>query len=77
MTVISQDNAPNNVNFDIRVFALQDVIGIRIRYDGKALDPLQFDADDDRYMGVSMIKNLVEELVYSQVVGMNSLMILI
>ena len=77
MTVISQDNSPNEVYFDIRVFALQDVIGIRIRYDGKDLDPLQFEQDDERYMGISMIQNLVHEITYKQVVGMNSLMILI
>ena len=77
MTVISQDNAPNNVNFDIRVFSLQEVIGIRIRYDGKILDLLEFDPDDERYMGVSMIQNLVQQLIYKQIVGMNSLMILI
>ncbi|MBQ9384339.1 MAG: hypothetical protein IJT87_08885 [Ruminiclostridium sp.] len=77
MTVIAQDNAPNNVNFDIRVFSLQGTIGIRIRYDGKDLDPLQFDPDDERYMGVSMIQNLVEETIYKRIFGSNSLMILI
>ena len=77
MTVISQDNAPDNVNFDIRVFALRENIGIRIRYDGKDLDPLQFEPDDERYMGVSMIQSLVCDMKYKKIVGMNSLMILI
>ena len=77
MTVISQNNAPNDVNFDIRVFNIQDVIGIRIRYDGEVLDLLQFDPDDERYMGISMINNLVTQLIYKQILGLNSLMILI
>ena len=77
MTVISQDNAPNNVNFDIRVFCVQDAIGIRIRYDGEVLDLLKFDPDDERYMGISMIENLVKDVVYKQILGLNSMMILI
>ena len=77
MTVITQDNAPDKVNFDIRVFALKETIGIRIRYDGRDLDPLKYDPEDDRYMGVSMIKSLVRDTIYKRIFGANSLMILI
>ena len=77
MTVITQENPQTDVNFDIRVFTIQEVIGIRIRYNGKDLDPLSYDPDDERYMGVSMIQNLCQQTIYRRVFGLNSLLILI
>lgn len=77
MTVITQENPQTDVNFDIRVFAIQEVIGIRIRYNRKDLDPLSYDPDDERYMGVSMIQNLCQQTIYRRVFGLNSLLILI
>lgn len=78
MVLITQLNQPIQVSFDIRVFSLQDVIGIRIRYDGKKFNPLiNEDTEDEKYMGVQMIQKMVEEVLYQRTFGMNTLMVLI
>ncbi len=77
LTLITQENGTSDINFDIRVFALDDATGIRIRYDGIDFDPLSFDDDDDKFMGIVMIKKLVKSTVYRRVLGMNALIILI
>ena len=77
LTLITQENGTSDINFDIRVFALDDATGIRIRYDGIDFDPLSFDDDDDKFMGIVMIKKLVKSTVYRRVLGMNALIILL
>ena len=78
MVLITQLNQPIQVSFDIRVFSLQDVIGIRIRYDGKKFNPLiNEDTEDEKYMGVQMIQKMVEEVLYQRTFGMNTLMVFI
>lgn len=78
MTLITNKNAPKQVSFDIRVFSVQGVIGIRIRYDGEDFNPLTAgDEEDEQYMGIRMIKKLVEETIYQHTFGMNTLLILI
>ena len=77
MTLVTLKNAPKPVHFDIRLFSLQGAIGIRIRYDGIDLDPLSGNEMNDEYMGVVMIKKMVEVVIYKRVFGLNSLLILI
>ena len=77
MTLITQKNTTQKVNFDIRLFSLQGTIGIRIRYDGRDLNPLAGDRDSQEYMGIAMIEKLVQEVVYKRVFGLNSMLILI
>lgn len=77
MTMITKENSGSDINFDIRVFVLDDSTGIRIRYDGIDFDPLSFDDDDDKYMGIMMIKKLVRSTVYKRVLGLNTLIILL
>ena len=67
-----------DVKFDVRVYALQDVMGIRIRYNGKIFNPLSdVKEDDEMYMGIRMITMMAEEAIYQQTFGMNSVQILI
>ena len=78
MTLVTEKNAPAKISFDIRVFAVQDVIGIRIRYDGDDFNPLAAEnAQDDSYMGMWMLQKLVEQILYQHTFGMNTLLILI
>ncbi len=77
LTIISDKNGKQTPNFDMRVFSYQDMIGIRIKYDGIDFDPLEVKEDDDRYMGVTMLKKLVEETMYKRVLGLNTLLIII
>ena len=77
MVLVTQKNAPEPVHFDIRLFSLSGTIGIRIRYDGMDLDPLSGNETSDEYMGVAMIKKMVEMVLYKRVFGLNSLLILI
>lgn len=78
MTLIAQENG-GDAEFDLRVFSLQGVTGIRIRYSGKAFNPFRdMDAENaDRYMGIRMIGAMVEETLYQRTFGMNTLQILI
>ena len=77
MTLISRKNVRKPVQFDIRMFYHQETIGIRIRYDGISLNPLTGREDSDEIMGVTMIRNMVRSVLYKQVFGLNSLLILI
>ncbi len=79
MTLITMHNEGGNVAFDLRVYALQDVIGIRIRYSGKDFNPLCYTDEEgqDLYMGIRMIEDMVEETMYQRTFGMNTLQILL
>ncbi|MBQ7506250.1 MAG: hypothetical protein IJT05_02890 [Lachnospiraceae bacterium] len=78
MTLIVQVNKDSPVTFDLRVFSLQGVTGIRIRYGGIFFDPVHSkDYDNEEFMGFRMIEKLVVEVVYRQTFGVNTLLILI
>lgn len=78
MTLITQFNPEQSLSFDVRVFAIQGVIGIRIRYGGIDFNPLDPKyEDDERFMGIQMVRGLVETTVYQSSFGVNSLLILI
>lgn len=80
MTLITTVNQNSTIDFDVRVFSLQGVIGIRIRYNGVDFNPFH-DRDtvdqEQLYMGIRMIESLVEETIYRRIFGMNMLQILI
>lgn len=65
--------------FDLRAYAVSGVIGIRMRYGGDSFNPFHRDPDmdDDMCMGVDMINNLVEDVIYQRTFGVNTLQILI
>ena len=78
MTLITSENGEKEVEFDIRVYSLQGVIGIRFRYSGKEYNPLSYKEKkelDDVYMGLRMIEDLVEETLYQRTFGVNTLQI--
>ncbi len=78
MTLITSANSEGNVEFEIRVYSLQEVIGIRFRYSGIQFNPLahqNIEGVDDLYMGIQMIQDMVEETVYQRTFGMNTLQI--
>lgn len=77
MTLISSRNE-GGVDFDLRVYSLQGVIAIRIRYSGKEFNPLAHAGDgDDAYMGIRLIESMVEQTLYQQTFGMNTVQIYI
>ncbi|MBQ7419075.1 MAG: hypothetical protein IJV18_13470 [Acidaminococcaceae bacterium] len=76
MTLIVQVNKGTPVSFDLRVYSLTDSLGIRIRYDGIAFNPVHAkECKDDAYMGVRMLDELVNEILYRKVFGVNTLII--
>lgn len=82
MTVIVSANQEKGVEFDLRVYSLEGVIGIRIRYSGREFNPLRYAKDaagteDDMYMGIRMIEDMVEEAIYQRTFGMNTIQIYI
>lgn len=81
MTLIMKVNKTQQIQFDIRIFAIQEVIGIRIRYNGKMFNPLaaenDFKNDDELYMGMGMLQKMVEQVTYQNTFGMNTLLILV
>ncbi len=78
MTLITQLNPDTSLSFDVRVFSMQGVIGVRIRYGGISLNPLAPEyEEDERFMGIQMVRSLVEETIYQNTFGVNSLMILV
>lgn len=79
MTLITTVNSSEKVEFDLRVYSLSEVIGIRIRYSGKEFNPLYYEAGDeeDMYMGIRLIENMVEQTMYHRTFGMNTVQIFI
>lgn len=76
MTLIADKNE-GAAEFDLRVYSLQGVIGIRIRYGGNEFNPLVYSDDDMEYMGVRMIGNMCEEMLYQRTFGTNTLQIFV
>ena len=92
MTLILAVNQAKGVEFDLRVYALEGVIGIRIRYSGREFNPFCSIEDKgqkgddvqgeeaelyDMYMGVHMIEDMVETTMYQRTFGMNTIQIYI
>lgn len=80
LTVITQKNPGELIDFDIKAFSLQGVMGIRIRYGGMAYNPMRIEAseeDADFYMGIRLIEKMAEEIVYQPAFGTNSLQIFV
>ena len=85
MTLIRQVNAEKGVRelkFDLRAYAVNGLRGIRIRYSGIAFNPFHFSPEaeaieDDIYIGVRMIKKMVEKVNYQSTFGVNTLQILL
>ena len=85
MTLIRQVNGEKGVSdlsFDLRAFSVSSISGIRIRYSGIPFNPFSFspgtgDVEDDMYMGVRMIKKIVEMVNYQSAFGVNTLQIIL
>ena len=85
MTLIQQVNqskGSQTLRFDLRAFSVSGVSGIRIRYSGIAFNPFCFSpgtgaVGDDMYMGVRMIRKMVEIVDYQRAFGVNTLQIIL
>lgn len=80
LTVIAGRNPGVLIDFDIKAFSLQGVMGIRIRYGGVAYNPMGLDPleeESDVYMGIRITRKMAEEIVYQQAFGTNSLQIFV
>lgn len=78
MTMIVSENQEAVVRFDVRAFSAQQDMGIRIRYDGKAYNPFdQRRAGEERYLGIEMISNMMETIVYQRTFGVNTIQLLL
>ncbi len=76
MTLIADKNE-GAVEFDLRVYFLQGVIGIRIRYGGNDFNPLAYADDDDAYMGIRLIESMCEQTMYQRTFGTNTVQIFV
>ncbi len=85
MTLIRQVNGEKEagrLHFDLRAFAVNGVRGIRIRYNGVAFNPFSFspgtrDMEEDLYLGVRMIRKMIEMAGYQRPFGVNTLQIIL
>lgn len=78
MTMIVQENPDTAVRFDVRVFSLQEALGIRIRYDGRAYNPFdQRKPHDEQYLGIQLIADMMETIVYQRTFGVNTVQLLL
>lgn len=76
MTLIAARN-PGPMEFDLRAYSLQSIIGIRIRYGGGDFNPFVYSDDDDAYMGVRLIESMCEHTMYQRTFGTNTVQVLI
>ena len=64
-------------NIDIRIMIFPDRIIFRVRDDGQEFNPLLCDTEDERTLGIRMIRQLAKEIRYSRTIGMNNLTVII
>lgn len=85
MALIRQVNVEKGVQglqFDLRAYSVNSVQGVRIRYNGIDFNPFSFSPgtesmEDDLYMGVRMIKKMVEMVSFQRAFGVNTLQIIL
>lgn len=80
MTLVNKVNT--NVSelfsgFDLRVFNINNIIGIRIRYDGVDFNPFNNPDSSDDYMGIRMVADMFETSNYQRTFGVNTLILLL
>ncbi len=75
---VNENREKSELNFDLRAYSLDKVTGIRIRYGGREFNPFaRDDEDDDLYMGIAIIKKMVEVTLYQRTFGVNTLQIIL
>jgi hypothetical protein len=76
ITKVNEKEGGEALSFDLRAYSLEDVTGIRIRYGGKEFDPFRDEGtDEDLYMGIMMIKKMVESTTHQRTFGVNTLQV--
>lgn len=76
MTLIAE-KSESAAEFDLRVYSLNGVIGIRIRYGGADFNPLAYSDGDEEYMGIRLIESICERTLYQRTFGTNTVQIFI
>ena len=75
---IVKENTSRGISFDLRIFSLPGETGIRIRYGGKRFDPgSDGNRDEDAILGYRLIQKLAKHVIYRQIFGVNTLLILV
>ena len=64
-------------SIDIRIMVLPEQIIFRVRDDGKEFNPLTCNVEDERSLGISMVRQLAKDIRYSRAIGMNNLTVII
>lgn len=64
-------------SIDIRIMVLPEQIIFRIRDDGQEFNPLTCNVEDERSLGISMVRQLAKDIRYSRAIGMNNLTVII
>ncbi len=78
MVLITEFNPGTDLTYDVRVFAPQGMIGIRIRYGGVEFNPLADEyEEDERFMGVQLVRGLAQKITHQRTFGVNSLLIVL
>ena len=68
--------SPEIESVDLRVFAMDDMTGIRIRCAGRIYDPFEDeDSDEDFLMGIKMLKKMADEATHTFTLGFNTISI--
>lgn len=78
MTRILQANGGAGVRFDVRAFAVEQELGVRIRYDGRDYDPFDaVDAEEEADLGAELIQNMARSIAYRRTFGVNTVQLLL
>lgn len=81
MTLIVSKNQSSDtmksLSFDVRVYAVSGVTGIRIRYGGSAYNPFLENQEEELYIGIEMIQKMLEDIIYQRTFGVNTLNLLL
>ncbi|MBQ2346945.1 MAG: hypothetical protein II388_01035, partial [Clostridia bacterium] len=72
LTIIARKNTGME-SIDLRAFALDDVIGLRIRCAGHRYNPFenQADIDDDEMLGIAILIRLSKNVSFTYSLGIN------
>lgn len=64
-------------SFDVRVFNIDNSIGLRIRCAGALIDPFKISADEMDIMGITLIKNIAQKTEYRDLLGFNNILVVV
>ena len=75
MVIVAEKAMENQGTMDVRIYQNGDGGILRIRFEGKSYNPLEYAQESLEYLGVQMIINMAKKTEYQSMLGFNTLIV--